>query len=55
MDLTSPTPVPGDLQLKPGVATIVSVLRERAALNPDKKAFTFLATGEDETGSITYG
>ena len=54
MDLINPTPIPGDLQLKPDLATIVSVLRHRAVLNPDKKAFTFLATGEDETGSLTY-
>ncbi len=54
MDLTSPVPVPGDLQLEPGRATIVAVLRRRAELLPAKRVFTFLANGEDETGSLTY-
>ena len=55
MDLTNPVPVPGDLQLAPGHATIVTVLRCRAASHPEKRAFTFLASGEEETASLTYG
>ena len=55
MDLTTPTPVPGDLQLKPEVATIVNTLRHRSVIHPEKRAFTFLANGEDEEGSLTYG
>ncbi|MFZ4520170.1 MAG: AMP-binding protein [Bacteroidales bacterium] len=55
MNLTNPVPIPGDLPLKPGQATIVSVLRERALIHPGKRAFTFLADGEAEAGSITYG
>lgn len=55
MNLTNPEPVPGDLSLKPDLATIVSVLRQRSVLHPDRKAFTFLVNGEDETGSLTYG
>jgi acyl-CoA synthetase (AMP-forming)/AMP-acid ligase II/acyl carrier protein len=55
MDLTNPVPLPGDLQMKPEMATIVTVLRHRAISHPEKKAFTFLANGEDEAGSITYG
>jgi acyl-CoA synthetase (AMP-forming)/AMP-acid ligase II/acyl carrier protein len=55
MDLTYPAPVPGDLHLIPDVATIVSVLRQRSVSLPDKKAFIFLANGEDEAGSLTYG
>ncbi len=54
MDLTTPVPIPGDLQLTPDHATIVSVLRHRASEHPDKRAFTFLATGEEEAGSLTY-
>ncbi len=54
MDLTNPVPLPGDLQLIPDQATIVTVLRQRAALHPEKRAFTFLANGEDESGSLTY-
>ncbi len=55
MNLTNPTPIPGDLQLTPDQATMVSVLRQRSVLHPGKIAFTFLANGEDEAGSLTYG
>jgi acyl-CoA synthetase (AMP-forming)/AMP-acid ligase II/acyl carrier protein len=55
MDLATPVPVPGDLQLQSDQATIVTVLRQRAAAHPGKRAFTFLATGEDESGSLSYG
>ncbi|MEI7662878.1 MAG: fatty acyl-AMP ligase, partial [Bacteroidota bacterium] len=55
MDLTNQVPLPGDLRLKPDHATIVSVLRHRACIHPGKTAFTFLASGEEETGSLTYG
>ena len=55
MDLTSPIPVPGDLDLKPDEATLVTVLRQRAVLNPGKKVFTFLANGVDEERSVTFG
>ncbi len=48
-------PLPGDLQLTPDMATIVTVLRHRSVLQPEKMAFTFLANGEDESGSLTYG
>ncbi len=30
-------------------------LRRRAALDPDRRAFTFLADGEEEQGSLTWG
>ena len=55
MDLTTPEPIPGDLRLNPGHATILSVLRHRADTHPGKRAFTFLATGEEESASLTYG
>ncbi len=54
MDLTTPVAIPGDLQFEHDVATIVTVLQKRSQLSPDKVAFTFLATGEEETGSMTY-
>ncbi len=55
MDLTESAPIPQDLKLKPGQASIVSVLRNRALVHPGKRAFTFLADGESEEASITYG
>ncbi|MBV8821088.1 MAG: fatty acyl-AMP ligase, partial [Acidobacteriaceae bacterium] len=33
----------------------VELLRRRASLAPDDRAFTFLLDGEDEKGSLTYG
>lgn len=35
--------------------TLVDVLRWRAEAQPDRVAFRFLADGEAETGSVTYG
>lgn len=55
MDLTTPIPIPGDLELEPAKATIVTVLHRRAILHPEKRAFVFLANGEDEAGALTYG
>jgi acyl-CoA synthetase (AMP-forming)/AMP-acid ligase II len=55
MDLTSPLPIPGDLALQPGQATIISVLQHRSNLHPDKKAFTFLREGTGDEESISYG
>lgn len=34
--------------------TLVALLRARAALQPDRVAFTFLADGENEAGSLTH-
>lgn len=55
MDLTTPVPKPGDLLQLPDQATIVTVLHHRASLHPEKRAFTLLATGEEESGSLSYG
>src|SRR3954470_8039767 len=38
-----------------GAATIAGLLRARAAERPGQVAFTFLADGEAEGGSLTYG
>ncbi len=54
MDLTTNFPVPGDLTLKAGDASIVTVLRERARLHPHKRVFTFLGDGETETETATF-
>ncbi|HWS54864.1 MAG TPA: condensation domain-containing protein, partial [Pyrinomonadaceae bacterium] len=35
--------------------TLVELLRHRADRTPDKRAYTFLAAGEDEEESLTYG
>jgi acyl-CoA synthetase (AMP-forming)/AMP-acid ligase II/acyl carrier protein len=55
MDLTTPIPKPGDLFLLPDQSTIVTVLHHRALLHPEKRAFTLLAAGEEESGSLSYG
>ena len=55
MDLTNPAPIPGDLELKPNEATLVTVLHERSLLHPEKRAFVFLADGSEKEISITYG
>ncbi|MCX6283596.1 MAG: AMP-binding protein [Bacteroidetes bacterium] len=55
MDLTSQIPIPGDLDLKADLVTLVTVLQRRSALHPGKKAFAFLANGEDESGFLSYG
>lgn len=55
MDLTTPVPKPGDLLLLPDGSSIVTVLHHRAQVHPEKRAFTFLATGEEETGLLCYG
>ena len=47
-------PIPGDLQLQPGKATIVAVLRLRAMAHPGKRAFTFLEDGSGTEESITF-
>lgn len=54
MDLTTNYPVPGDLTLKAGEASIITVLRERARLHPHKRVFTFLGDGETETETATF-
>ena len=38
-----------------GAATIVGLLRARAAERPEQVAFTFLTDGESEGGRLTYG
>jgi len=48
-------PVPADLGHLPDKATIVTVLQTRAALHPERRVFTFLGDGENETAVITYG
>lgn len=35
-------------------STLVELLRTRAAETPKQRAYTFLANGEEETGSLTY-
>lgn len=35
--------------------TLVSLLRERAAMHPERAAYVFLADGETEEASLTYG
>src|SRR6476661_10833630 len=37
-----------------GATTVVGLLRARAAERPEQVAFTFLADGESEGGSLTY-
>jgi acyl-CoA synthetase (AMP-forming)/AMP-acid ligase II len=37
------------------VSTLVELLRLRAALQPERRAFTFLADGETEAAALTYG
>ena len=36
-------------------ATWIDVIRQRAELHPQKRAFVFLADGETEDGALTYG
>jgi len=48
-------PVPADLGHLPDKATIVTVLQTRAVLHPERRVFTFLGDGENETAVITYG
>jgi acyl transferase domain-containing protein/acyl-CoA synthetase (AMP-forming)/AMP-acid ligase II len=36
-------------------ATLIDVLRWRALLQPDRRAYTFLANGETEQDTLTYG
>jgi myxalamid-type polyketide synthase MxaB len=35
--------------------TLVELLRDRAERQPDQRAYTFLADGQTESGSLTYG
>ena len=46
-----------DLSLKPATesSTVVELLRYWAAVAPDRLAYKFLAEGETEAGSLTYG
>ena len=37
------------------VSTLVELLRLRATLQPEQRAFTFLGDGETETAALTYG
>ncbi len=37
-----------------GAATLAEALRLRAALTPERRAYTFLADGEEEAGSLDY-
>ncbi len=55
MDLITPTPVPGDLHLVPHQASLVSVVKQRSLLHPEKNAFSFLVDGKEEEVSISYG
>ncbi|MEO0377615.1 MAG: AMP-binding protein, partial [Cyanobacteria bacterium P01_A01_bin.17] len=36
-------------------STLVDLLRDRAQKTPDKRAYTFFADGETESGTLTYG
>ena len=38
-----------------GAATLAEALRLRAALSPERRAYTFLADGEDEAEHLNYG
>ena len=39
----------------PRVATLTQALRLRASLSPERRAYTFLADGEEEAGHLDYG
>jgi acyl-CoA synthetase (AMP-forming)/AMP-acid ligase II/acyl carrier protein len=54
MDFPQEAPIPGDLQLTPEQATIITVLRHRAVLNPDQRVFTFLPAGGEEEIPLSY-
>src|SRR5215203_1005044 len=45
----------GSLKLAKSFPTLAGLLRARAAERPEQVAFTFLADGEAEGGSLTYG
>ena len=38
-----------------GVSTFDGIFRARAAADPDRPAFDFLANGEEVGGALTYG
>jgi len=46
-------PVPYDPDLTPFKDTIVTMLKKRVVLSPDRRAFTFPGDGENETAVIT--
>lgn len=55
MNLSNQIPIPEDLQQNQDQQTIVSVLRQRAILHPEKLVFTFLEERSGIDQSITYG
>lgn len=52
--MNNSVPIADDLTLLPNGATIVSVLKQRAALHPDKTAFSFLREGTVKEVCISY-
>lgn len=53
--LTGRFPVPGGLQVTEERFTISEILSQRAALHPERKAFTYLHNGIGESESVTFG
>lgn len=55
LSLTERFPVPGGLQVAEERFTISEIIKLRAALHPEKKAFTYLHNGIEESESVTFG